>query len=273
MKDVAIYWPASSRIGSILKSGKCPSYGVPRQLRSNGLVALVDFEGRVQLLFRLKEIQRGVSVIGADGRRHSNGCLLISKRGTIRRPKRGDPRTLSLNRHAPGAFAYFDARTLERVVYSTGDEYVGDGRPLLQSQFPKRTHPFLANNIGKRLSQPERALVKAYVTWIGDETLFAHHFVPGARCYCDLFITRPWTLLEAKAYTSRRVLREAIGQLFDYQRFYSRRPSLCILLPRQPDEGMAELLRSKHIATIWKSRGGTFKDSENGKYTQLIRMV
>lgn len=88
LNDLAIYWPRRRKaLSSIKRSGKCPSHAVPRKLRPRGLVALVDKDGEVLLLLRLARIQESVSVIGADGKRYDNGCLLIAQTGTVREPR------------------------------------------------------------------------------------------------------------------------------------------------------------------------------------------
>ena len=172
--DVAIHWPRRAKaVAGILRSGRCPSHAVPRKLRAGGLVALVATDGEVLLLFRLARIEENVSVIGSSGQRFPNGCVLVARRGTVRRPRGRDPRVLNVNRHAPGAFAYFDARTFERVVNQLGDgeSTVDSSQVPKHTAFPSRSVPFFANNIGKRLSQPERQLLMAYVKWVGDVTM------------------------------------------------------------------------------------------------------
>src|ERR1017187_1976689 len=97
LHDVAIHWPRRLKaISAIHRSGRCPSYAVPRKLRPRGLVALVATDGEVLLLFRLARIEKETSVIGADGKRYDRGCTLIAKKGTTRRPRRGDPRFLNV---------------------------------------------------------------------------------------------------------------------------------------------------------------------------------
>lgn len=273
--DVAIYWPKttyrSRAINSILRTGKCPSLQVPRQLRPGGLVALVEDSGAVILVFRVARVKEG-AVVWADGKRYERGCILFARKGSIRRPKHGDPKSLRVNRNAPGAFAYFDAKTGKRVVYSL-KKGVGasNDTPKRELRFPPREYPLFADNIGKALSQPERRLIEAYVNWIGNVAMFAHHPLKQSGLYTDLFIPSRWTLIEAKASTARRTLREAIGQLFDYQRYYDRSPRLAILLPRSPSAGLLELFSKKKIAVVWKSRGGSFRDSAEGALTHELK--
>ena len=214
LNDVAIHWPRSrsKTISAILRSGECPSHAVPRKLRPGGLVALIAADGEVLLLFRLARIEEGRSVIGADRRRYTNGCVLIARKGTARKPRRRDPHILSVNPYGVGAFAYFNAAH-QRVWYESGPGNSARDirtRPL-NRHFPTVRFPLFANNIGKTLSQPEKKLIKAYVKWVGDVTMFAHHPLKQTGLYTDLFVPRCWTLFEAKASTARRTLRDGHG--------------------------------------------------------------
>ena len=274
LNDVAIYWPRHRMIRPIRRAGRCPSFCVPRRLRvPGGRVALVDERGSVRLVFRVARIEEGVSVIAADGKRYERGAVLVARAGTMRSPGLRDPHVLSVNLHAPGAVAYFDASSYSRILYEYGN---GGPGPLValdreQTKFPARRYPLFANNIAKTLSQPERSLVHAYASWIGDITLFAHHALKRSGLYTDLFIPRCWTLFEAKASTHRRVLREAIGQLYDYQRHYDRSPRLAVLLPERPLVSMMELFQRRRIIAVWRSRRSSFSDSAGGVLTNDLR--
>ena len=271
--DVAIYWPrAMKRIERIRRTGRCPSASVPRRLLAGGTVALVDADGSVMLLFRMARIDEGLPVFAADGKKIKSGCVIVARKGTARSPGRRDPRVLSLNRHALGAFAYFDAETYRRVVYDPNSEVAGggsgaavrrqsrtkrDGRRRTPTTETKRTwppsaSPFLADNTSMSLDQPERRLVQAYATWVGDVRMFVHHPLKETGLVTDLFIPRRWTLVEAKANLRRGTMREAIGQLFDYQRHYDRSPSLAVLLPGRPptddDGALREEANRSHLA-------------------------
>src|SRR5262249_52632564 len=137
--------------------------------------------------------------------------------------------------HGIGAFAYFDARTNQRVVYEVGDgASPGPVGSSNHRRFPVKSVPLFANNIGRKLSQPERRLILSYAKWIGDLEMFVHHGLKQTGLYTDLFIPRCWTLFEAKASVARRVLREAVGQVFDYQRHYDRSPRVAVLVPERP---------------------------------------
>lgn len=269
LNDVAIYWKPGPRIATILRAGRCPSWGVPRKLRPGGRVALVAANGRVLLIFRILRIEEGVRVMAANSKRYDNGCVLVAKKGTVRTPGPRDPKMLNVNTKALGAFAYFDAATHKSVVYEPG---VGGGivNPTRRS-YPTKRYALFANNIGKTLSAPERALIEDYTAWIGDVTMFAHHALRETGLYTDLFIPRCWTLIEAKASIQRRVLREAIGQLYDYQRHYNRSPRLAVLLPERPPQDVMDLFKKRRIIVVWRSRGKSFRDSGGGVLTSMLR--
>jgi len=198
-----------------------------------------------------------------------------AQKGTIRSPGPRDPRFLNVNRHAIGAFRYFDASTNTAVFVNPYDTRDGKGaqEDKVKGRFPRRSYPFFSKNIDKTLRQPERRLIRAYATWVGDITMFVHHALKGTRLFTDLFIPRCWTLIEAKATTDRRVLREALGQLFDYQRYYDRSPRLAVLLPKKPTRDALELFAKKRIVVIWQLPGGGFRDSHQGALTTDLRRI
>lgn len=273
LNDVAIYWPRKRTISAIRRTGRCPSYNEPRRLAvPGGRVALVDESGSVRLLFRIEKIERRRPVTAADGNRYEQGCVLVAKPGSLRGPGTRDPKVLSVNRHAPGAFAYFDGESYSRVLYESGtaDALRIKTNAASHQHFPSRRYALFANNIGKTLSQPERHLIQEYTNWVGDTTMFAHHPLKETGLYTDLFIPRCWTLFEAKASIRRTTLREAIGQLYDYQRHYDRHPRLAVLLPERPSQTVLELFERRRIIVVWRSRR-SFVDSADGVLTEDLR--
>lgn len=272
--NVSIHWPhRSARMREILRSGLCPSFGVPRRLRiPGGLVGLVAPDGAVQLLFRIARIDEGVSVVGANGRRVRNGCILVARKGSVRRPGARDPQFLPVNRNAKGAFAYFDDWNHEQVVFDPTRRGVPPTAPSMESRrWPTRHFPFLADNVGKTLSQPERALIREYGAYLGNVELLSHHPLYETGLFTDLFIPCRWTLIEAKAYSDRDTLRAAIGQLLDYQRYYPRSPRLALLLRTRPSRTMLDLCEKHRIVVIWKQRAGVFRDSADGALSVELR--
>jgi hypothetical protein len=238
------------------------------------LVALVDESGTVRVLFRLRNIIEGQSVIAADGSRCEKGAVLLARSGSARRPGRNDPKRLPVNRHALGAFRYFDERSLEVRFYEPPGKREDDDKNGLAKSAripgpPRRAYQ--ADTLGEILKQPERDLVRRYVEWVGREDRFEHHYLAGSGLHTDLFFRPNWILIEAKSSADRWAIRLAIGQLLDYQRHYSRSPRLAMLLPEKPSPSMIELLKAKRIVAIWKTAHDRFYDSDDGFLTRWLR--
>ena len=227
------------------------------------------------LLFRIQSIEKGLPITAADGEWYDSKNVLVARKGSVRRPSRRDPAYLNVNRIALGAFAYFDGETHERVIYDLDSIGRGDQESHVPKKrtFPSYHLPFFSNNIEKTLKQPERRLILDYVNWVGDVEMFADHPLKESGLFTDLFIPRCWTLIEAKASLQRRALRESIGQLFDYQRFYTRSPRLAVLLPERPQKTLSDLFTKKRIVVIWQCPGGSFRDSSYGVLTTDLRAL
>jgi hypothetical protein len=277
LNDVAILWPRSRTINGVRRSGRCPSYSFPLHLRvPGGRVELADEDGSVRLIFRVARIEKGVPVTAADGKQYERGNVLVATEGSVRSPGKGDRKYLGVNPHAAGAFAYFDPITRMRVVYRPGTGKADSKYPKRPGhhRFAPRLYPLFANNIGQTLSQPERCLIRAYTSWIGDTSMFGHHkALKKSGLYTDLFLRSRRTLFEAKATMGRRILREAIGQLYDYQRYYPRSPHLAILLPQRPSLTLMKLFERMRIIVVWRSRGESFSDSADGVLTKHLRNI
>jgi hypothetical protein len=273
--DLAIYWPRRRKIDAVSRSGRCPSYWVPRHLRPGGRVALVDEHGSVRLVFRMARIDEGLRIRAADGKQYDGRNVIVAERGSVRSPGKRDPRQLPVNHNAAGAFLYLDPIT--HIPIPVGEPRLREAGPEPEgtesNQFPPRLYPLFANNVGKTLSQPERSLIRAYTSWVGDDSMFGHHkALKTTGLYTDLFMPCCWTLFEAKASTKRRILREAIGQLYDYQRHYTRSPRLAVLLPLRPSSTLMELFQKRRIIVVWQSRGASFSDSSpDGALTKDLR--
>jgi len=140
-------------------------------------------------------------------------------------------------------------------------------------KYHMRFWPFLSKNIVRELSKPEADLIKRYRSWINDTAgRFGHNYLKGPGLYTDLFIRSNWTLVEAKSRIDSWKIREAIGQLMDYRRYYSRRPRLAVLLPYRPPKTMIDLLKSCRITCIWETSKRRFFDSDNGALTRNLRI-
>jgi hypothetical protein len=69
----------------------------------------------------------------------------------------------------------------------------------------------------------------------------------------DLYDVDDRVLYEVKASPSRENVRMAIGQLKDYSRHIEpANPKLAVLLPREPNEDLKDLLSSVNISVVWK---------------------
>ena len=90
------------------------------------------------------------------------------------------------------------------------------------------------------------------------------HRFPSARLFTDLFDRTRWRLIEAKANVDRRTLRTAVWQLYDYKRFFDRRPSLGVLLPERPTGICLLYLAHCRVTGLWNTPTGRFCDSSQG---------
>lgn len=81
----------------------------------------------------------------------------------------------------------------------------------------------------------------------------------------DLFDATTGTLVEAKGTVERNAIRMAIGQLFDYRRFFDvgEVKYLAALFPREPRPDLAALLNEQGIVVIYRTATG-FEDSTGG---------
>jgi hypothetical protein len=87
----------------------------------------------------------------------------------------------------------------------------------------------------------------------------------GRPIYSDAWVEDRHALIEAKASDSREVIRQAIGQLYDYRRFHQSPIRLAVLLPYQPKAERLDLLRSAGIEAIWRYGAG-FRDSADSEF-------
>ena len=78
---------------------------------------------------------------------------------------------------------------------------------------------------------------------------------------CDLVDETARVLYEAKGDVRRASVRMAIGPLLDYRRFERGPISLAILLPRQPNQDLIDLIQSVPASAVWRTKDG-FADAE-----------
>jgi hypothetical protein len=81
----------------------------------------------------------------------------------------------------------------------------------------------------------------------------------------DLFDATTGTLVEAKGTVERNAVRMAIGQLYDYRRFFAAGElvHLAALFPSEPRADLCELLAEQKIVVIYPADAG-FEDSTGG---------
>jgi hypothetical protein len=81
----------------------------------------------------------------------------------------------------------------------------------------------------------------------------------------DLFDVTTGTLVEAKGSVGRDAVRMAIGQLFDYRRFFrsGELNYIAALFPREPRADLCDLLITQGIVVIYRTDAG-FEDSTGG---------
>ncbi|WP_106516427.1 restriction endonuclease [Streptomyces himastatinicus] len=78
--------------------------------------------------------------------------------------------------------------------------------------------------------------------------------------YTDLYDVTDEALIEAKGSVTREAVRMAIGQLYDYRRYITPRPSLGVLLPSQPRQDLIDLCNASGATVIWPD-GDVFDSS------------
>jgi len=228
-------------------------FATPRQLEVPGAtVAVVQDDGVVSLLFACKRIEE-----------LDYGCWLDADARTIRAPSGSDPRRLSIKWRAIGQFRYYSPVThaplnLSGAWREPGAEYLDDRIPPLPNP---GYQPYGGGIPGRTKRDPESQLVDAYVNWMREPDRFRHQWIDTVGLYTDLIDRRYWRLFEAKVLVDRRTLREAVGQLLDYRRFFRRSPSLGVLLPKRPSFLELEYLDYCRVTAVWMTPAGRFGDS------------
>ena len=78
----------------------------------------------------------------------------------------------------------------------------------------------------------------------------------GRSLFADAWFPEARVLVEAKANSDRRAVREAIGQLYDYAEKEDGPVKKVLVLPRAPEDDLLQVLRSANITPIWKTDSG-----------------
>jgi hypothetical protein len=260
--------PATLR--RIRRDGYLPLHGRPLQLGLPGAtVVVVQAGGMAPLVARGKRLEGPTSVKLVDGQKREGYKLWLTR---IRRPTSGT--RLGIKWHAIGQFRYFDPPRWAPTVIGPLEASRGDYLDEVATSGPGLTvkrGPFTGSVQGKPRSHPECALLRRFVAWLNcEEALEQHRLLPD-RFFTDLFDTSRWRLIEAKLACDRQTLRAALGQLYDYRRFYLRRPSLGVLLGARPTKRCVAFLRDHRVTAVWETGRGSFSDSADGTWSRLRR--
>jgi hypothetical protein len=245
--DLAIRWNnRKTATRKIIEAGCVPVYGRPQFFERGKWVAIVTKGNVIQLMFKAASIEGPSKLKLLSGKTRDNSYLIHIAKKTIRQFNPGMPSPIQFW-PAIGAFQYFDQVTMEQVIVGEYHHLPNDRFKPYRGGIPNFPH-----------GHPEAKLVKQYVEWTGDNARFRHDYIGKFGLYTDLFDITHWQLVEAKADIDRKLLRMAIGQLYDYKRYYNRPPSLAVLLPSQPLADCLKLLTDNRISVIWKNPGRSF---------------
>jgi hypothetical protein len=268
--NIAVKWSDGAHsIQRIKRYGSLPLKQCPRHLLvPGGKVAVVQSGGVVGLIFECKSIEGPLSITLVNGSRHDRGYILRAKQGTMHRPHNGEPSQFKTKWYAIGQFRYFRYKSWKRFFvngYDGDGEHIPEPRSRVSDNFLIPRRPYSGGIPGIPRDNPEARLVDEYVAWIAKPEHFENRYLRGPGLWTDLFDPSRWRLIEAKASIDRKTLRTAVGQLFDYRRFFLRKPSLGILLPARPSESCLDFISAYNITAIWRTPTGRFSDSTGNK--------
>ena len=123
------------------------------------------------------------------------------------------------------------------------------------------------SEVTRTIVRAEAQLVDRYLAWLAKKGRgMSSVLLPSesGALRVDLFDPAQNLLIEAKAKSSREYVRYAVGQLMDYRRRITPRPSLAVLLPESPAQDMLDLLKELNISVIFEA-GGRFIDPTFGR--------
>ena len=191
----------------------------------------------------------------------------------IRRP--ATKAQLRIAWHAMGQFRYFDpGRWVPTIVGVPNERWSRDYIDEVDStrgMLGVSRGRFTGTVQGKTRSDPESRLVRRFVAWLGCESEIEQHQLMPDRFKTDMFDASKWRLIEAKLGSGRKTLRSALGQLYDYKRFYRRKPSLGVLVATRPARRCIAYLSDYHVTVVWETPSGQFRDSATGAWSRLRR--
>lgn len=103
----------------------------------------------------------------------------------------------------------------------------------------------------------EWQLVDEFVAARGLDRLRRRYQLPsGHNLFADAWFPKARVLVEAKASSDRRSVREAIGQLYDYAQKEDGPVKKVVVLPEAPADDLLEVLRNARITAIWRTPSG-----------------
>lgn len=151
-----------------------------------------------------------------------------------------------------------ERRLSTRVVATAAGEA---GGPRLVDPENHRGDPIEVSTAAQvhQVERVEAELVRRYRTWLDpDGTRLRGMVIPvdGSLLRVDLFDPQRNLLIEAKAAVTRNHVRQAVGQLLDYQRYLSPGPALAVLVPTEPSQDLARLPHVLGIDLIWEENEG-----------------
>lgn len=136
----------------------------------------------------------------------------------------------------------------------------------------QNTETYITNpdSIPQPAVRAEQKLVLRYHDYMQTKgiAVIRKKYVPAGEVrpiYSDAWVAERNLLIEAKNSDSRDLIRQAIGQLYDYRRFHPEPPHLAVLVPYKPSPDRLELLNSAGIHAIWP-HGEGFTDSAHRAY-------
>lgn len=112
----------------------------------------------------------------------------------------------------------------------------------------------------KETRRDEDDLLRRYMAWLGRPLRRYVIQAPdtAGELEADAFDKDLGLLIEAKASADRAHVRMAIGQLFDYRRFFPDTRATAILVPERPSDDLVDLISGVGIGLIYEEAKGDF---------------
>lgn len=121
-----------------------------------------------------------------------------------------------------------------------------NGKPIARSAIPRT-----------KISRREAELCEAFKATLEEHNHEVKRFQIRAAglsssLLTDLYDTESNVLYEAKGTITREALRMAVGQLMDYRRHITPKPTLAVLLPKKPNSDLRDFLKSVDIQLVYQ---------------------